>query len=336
MGFKMGFELTNIDSFIQALLAMNKCRPGQYAQINEEEMKNLCLVSREIFLNQPILLEITAPIKICGDIHGQYSDLLRLFEYGGLPPKVNYLFLGDYVDRGLQSIEVICLLLAFKVKYPENFFLLRGNHECATLTKKYGFFEECKRRYNVKLWKTFIDCFDCMPIAAIIDEKIFCCHGGLSPDLVDFNQIRCIKRPTKIPEDGVLCDLLWSDPAENSHGWQPNSRGISYTFGADVVSEFLDRHDLNLICRAHEVVEDGYRFFARRQLVTIFSAPSYCGDFDNAAGIMSVDETLLCSFQVLHPAVNRVRFQLRRNKNGKNNFATSSFQSNNSCSHPHY
>lgn len=151
--------------------------------MSEAEVRGLCLKSREIFLQQPILLELEAPLKICGDIHGQYTDLLRLFEYGGFPPEANYLFLGDYVDRGKQSLETICLLLAYKIKYPENFFLLRGNHECASINRIYGFYDECKRRYNIKLWKTFTDCFNCLPIAAIIDEKIFCCHGGLSPDL---------------------------------------------------------------------------------------------------------------------------------------------------------
>lgn len=136
--------------------------------------------------------------KICGDVHGQYYDLLRLFEYGGYPPESNYLFLGDYVDRGKQSVECICLLLAYKIKYPENFFILRGNHECASINRIYGFYDECKRRYSIKLWKTFIDCFNCLPIAAIIEEKIFCMHGGLSPDLNSMEQICRIMRPTDV------------------------------------------------------------------------------------------------------------------------------------------
>ncbi|KNE59500.1 serine/threonine-protein phosphatase PP1 [Allomyces macrogynus ATCC 38327] len=231
----------------------------------------------------------------CSDIHDQYYDLLRLFEYGGFPPEANYLFLGDYVDRGKQSLETICLLLAYKIKYPENFFILRGNHECASINRIYGFYDECKRRYNIKLWKTFTDCFNCLPIAAIIDEKIFTMHGGLSPDLQSMEQIRRVMRPTDVPDTGLLCDLLWSDPDKDITGWSENDRGVSFTFGPDVVTRFLQKHDMDLICRAHQVVEDGYEFFAKRQLVTLFSAPNYCGEFDNAGAMMSVDETLMCS-----------------------------------------
>ncbi|KAF4516963.1 hypothetical protein B566_EDAN005564 [Ephemera danica] len=383
----------NIDNIIGRLLEVRGARPGKNVQLTEAEIRGLCLKSREIFLSQPILLELEAPLKICvgiveaggktnnkqtqdhpprcevtiacsflrasfgnviftpfcitssnwdvqckhwsklmssvgylrqtglsdvgqgcssdhlcrvqegrwtltlgaedgsltfaGDIHGQYYDLLRLFEYGGFPPESNYLFLGDYVDRGKQSLETICLLLAYKIKYPENFFLLRGNHECASINRIYGFYDECKRRYNIKLWKTFTDCFNCLPVAAIVDEKIFCCHGGLSPDLQSMEQIRRIMRPTDVPDQGLLCDLLWSDPDKDTMGWGENDRGVSFTFGAEVV------------------VEDGYEFFAKRQLVTLFSAPNYCGEFDNAGAMMSVDETLMCSFQILKPADKR-------------------------------
>uniref|UniRef100_V9L448 Serine/threonine-protein phosphatase n=1 Tax=Callorhinchus milii TaxID=7868 RepID=V9L448_CALMI len=295
-------EKLNIDSVISRLLEVQGSRPGKNVQLSENEIRGLCLKSREIFLSQPILLELEAPLKICGDIHGQYYDLLRLFEYGGFPPDSNYLFLGDYVDRGKQSLETICLLLAYKIQFPENFFLLRGNHECASINRIYGFYDECKRRYNIKLWKTFTDCFNCLPIAAIVDEKIFCCHGGLSPDLQSMEQMRRIMRPTDVPDQGLLCDLLWSDPDKDAQGWGENDRGVSFTFGAEVVAKFLHKHDLDLICRAHQVVEDGYEFFAKRQLVTLFSAPNYCGEFDNAGAMMSVDETLMCSFQILKPA----------------------------------
>eukprot|EP00731_Ephydatia_muelleri_P022423 Em0015g6a len=291
----------NVESIIQRLLEVRGSRPGKNVQLTENEIRGLCLKSREIFLSQPILLDLEAPLKICGDIHGQYYDLLRLFEYGGFPPESNYLFLGDYVDRGKQSLETICLLLAYKIKYPENFFLLRGNHECASINRIYGFYDECKRRYNIRLWKTFTDCFNCLPVAAILDEKIFCCHGGLSPDLQSMEQIRRIMRPTDVPDQGLLCDLLWADPDKETLGWGENDRGVSFTFGTEIVSKFLTKHDLDLICRAHQVVEDGYEFFAKRQLVTLFSAPNYCGEFDNAGAMMSVDETLMCSFQILKP-----------------------------------
>ena len=202
-------------------------------------------------MSQPIYLELESPITVCGDIHGQYPDLLKLFEIGGFPPNTNYIFMGDYVDRGKQSLECICLLLAYKIKYEENFFILRGNHECGSINRIYGFFDECKRRYSVKLWKNFVDLFNCLPLAACIDDKIFIVHGGLSQELKLVENLNKIMRPT------------------------------------------------DLLCRAHQVVEEGYEFFGNRQLVTVFSAPNYCGEFDNNGAIMDVDEELMCSFKVI-------------------------------------
>ena len=139
-----GSTAFDVDKIIEKLLEVRGKRPGKTVNLLESEIRQLCLKSKEIFTSQPIMLELEAPIKIVGDIHGQYYDLLRLFEYGGFPPDANYLFLGDYVDRGKQSLETICLLLAYKVKYPENFFLLRGNHECASINRIYGFYDECQ------------------------------------------------------------------------------------------------------------------------------------------------------------------------------------------------
>lgn len=210
-----------------------------------------------------------------------------------------FLHRRDYVDRGKQSIECICLLLAYKVKYPQQFFLLRGNHETDNINKIYGFYDECKRRYNIRLWKAFSDCFKYMPVCALVDDRIICMHGGLSPELTSLSKIEEIKRPAIVPDKGLLCDILWSDPEyELASGWGLNDRGVSYIFAEDVVHAFLEDLDLDLVCRAHQVVEDGYEFFADRHLVTVFSAPNYCGEFDNAGAMMSVDESLLCSFQV--------------------------------------
>ncbi|KAL2551017.1 Serine/threonine-protein phosphatase PP1 isozyme 2 [Forsythia ovata] len=295
LGGKMGIEPAILDDIINRLLQSRHTSTVRQVQLLESEIRALCIVSREIFLSQPNLLELEAPMKICGNIHGQYGDLLRLFEYVGFPPKVNYLFLGGYVDYGKQSLETICLLLAYKIKYPKNFFLLRGNDECASINRIYGFYDECKRRFNVRLWKVFIDTFNCLPVAALVDDKILCMHGGPSPDLVNLDQIRNIPRPTDVPDTGLLCDLLWSDPSREVKGWVMNDRGISFTFG-----RILRNHDLDLVCRAHEVVEDGYQFFADRQL-TLFSAPNFRGEYDNAGAILSVDETLMCTFQILRP-----------------------------------
>ena len=159
--------------------------------------------SMEILKSQPALLELEAPIQIVGDVHGQFTDLLRLFENCGFPPDANYLFLGDYVDRGKNGVDTIALLLAYKVKYPENFFLLRGNHECASINRIYGFYDECKRRFNIKTWKKFQDVFNVLPFAAVVDEKIFCIHAGLSPDLNSPEQIKRIMRPTDVPDSGA-------------------------------------------------------------------------------------------------------------------------------------
>jgi len=295
-------ENVDVDSIIARLLEKRNSAPGSQVNLKLNEVRYLIEKSREVFICQPVLLDLEAPLKIVGDIHGQYYDLLRLFEYGGFPPDANYLFLGAYVDRGPNGLETICLLMAYKIKYPENFFMLRGNHECSSINRIYGFYEECKTRYNLKIWKLFNDCFNCLPLGAIIEDKILCIHGGLSPDLKGLEQIRRIVRPTEIPDTGLLCDLLWADPDQEVQGWQENDRGVSFTFGADVVENFLKRHEFDLVVRAHQVVEDGYEFFAKRQLVTVFSAPNYCGEFDNAGAMMSVDETLMCSFQILRPA----------------------------------
>jgi serine/threonine-protein phosphatase PP1 catalytic subunit len=251
-------DMAPIQSITQRLLSLRGSPPGTLATIAEAEIRNLCERARPVLLSQPMLLELEAPIKICGDVHGQYTDLLRLFEYGGFPPEANYLFLGDYVDRGKQSLETICLLLSYKIMYPENFFILRGNHESAGINRIYGFYDECKRRYSIKLWKVFSDVFNCLPVSALVDEKILCMHGGLSPEMEALSQIANLQRPCDVPDVGLMCDLLWSDPDTSVNGWAENDRGVSFVFGADVVAAFLERHDLDLIVRAHQVVEDGY------------------------------------------------------------------------------
>lgn len=290
-----------VNNTINQLTNSIKGTPGSLIMINEQDIKTLIVKTKEILVKQPVLLELEAPIVILGDIHGQFFDLLRLFEFAGYPPKTNYLFLGDYVDRGKQSIETICLLMAYKIKYPENFFLLRGNHESETVNRLYGFYDECRRRYNLRIWKLFTDMFNWLPVAAIIDDKIFCVHGGLSPELNTIDQVSLINRPTEVPNKGLLCDILWSDPCDETNTWDDNDRGVSFVFSKDIVKKFIQKNQLDLVVRAHQVVQDGYEFFADRSLVTIFSAPDYCGEYTNCGGMMLVDENLQCSFKVLKP-----------------------------------
>ena len=294
----------NVDTIIEKLLSVRGNKPGKTVDLKEEEIKFLIDKSIPIIKEQKMLVELEAPLHVCGDIHGQYYDLLRIFEHCGYPGEYNYLFLGDYVDRGKQSLETVCLLLCYKIKFPEKVTLLRGNHESSVTNRIYGFYDECKRRYNVRIWRSFTDLFNWLPVAAIIDEKILCMHGGLSPELKNLQNITDISRPTDIPDTGLLCDLLWSDPDKDCVEYDENDRGVSVIFGEKIVQDFNKKNDLDLIIRAHQVVDDGYEFFASRQLITIFSAPNYCGEFDNSAGIMIIDESLTCSLKVLRPVEN--------------------------------
>ena len=271
--------------------------------LKEEEIKFVIDKSLPIIKDQKVLVELEAPLKICGDIHGQYYDLLRIFEHCGYPNEYNYLFLGNYVDFGKQSLEVICVLLCYKIKYPNKITLLRGNHESSVKNRIYGFYDECKRRYNVRKWKYFIELFDYLPIAAIIDDNIFCVHGGLSPELETVEDIKKIERPTDVPDIGLLFDLLNSDPDKNILEYDEND-GLSVVFGEKIVNDFLKKNDLELIVRGNQVVDDGYEFFAERKLITIFSAPNFQGEYDNSSGILEIDENLTCNFRVLRPVEN--------------------------------
>ena len=288
---------------LEKLLAIRNEPLTVNAGLTSEEITWLCKEVRSIFMDQPILLELRPPLTVCGDTHGQYHDLLRLFDIGGIPGTTNYLFLGDYVDRGKQSIETVCLLFCYKILYPNNFFMLRGNHECSYINRLYGFYDDCIQYYTIQLWRTFGDVFNCLPIAAIIDDKIFCIHGGISPHLDSLDDIKNLQRPLEVPEEGLLCDLLWSDPNNEVDTWDDNDRGTSVCFGALPVEKFLEKFNFDLICRAHQAVMNGYEFpfFPNQTLVTIFSAPNYCYEFDNKGAILKVDENLFCTFSVIEP-----------------------------------
>ena len=210
---------------------------------------------------------VQCPVTVCGDIHGQFHDLQELFRIGGNPPDTNYLFMGDYVDRGYYSVETVTLLVALKVRYPDRITILRGNHESRQITQVYGFYDECLRKYgNANVWKYFTDLFDYLPVTALIADQvrvcswcskagaqIFCLHGGLSPNADSLDKIRALDRIQEVPHEGLMCDLLWSDPDDRC-GWAISPRGAGYTFGYDISEAFNHNNGLTLIARAHQLV----------------------------------------------------------------------------------
>lgn len=313
----------DVDLIIEKLLEARYMEPKTEINLPVDQIFMLIDEVVKVFMSQPVLLELPAPIKILGssfprriislgDTHGQYYELLRIFEQSGYPPESDYLFLGlfcflffmhsDYVDRGSNSIEIVCLLFAYKIKYPDHVFLLRGNHESDAMNQLYGFAEECARRYSPFLYHQFAECFRYMPISALVGTRILCMHGGLSPQLTSLDDIANVERPYDIPDEGLVCDLLWSDPKRGQiQAWEPNERGVSFTFSEDVVKDFLEKFDLDLICRAHQVVDEGYEFFADMRLLTLISAPNYGGEMDNSGAVLFVDENLVCSLLVVRP-----------------------------------
>jgi len=270
--------------------------------IKESEVKALCAKAREILIEESNVQRVDAPVTICGDIHGQFYDLMELFEVGGQCPETNYLFLGDFVDRGFFSVETFLLLLALKVRYPDRITLIRGNHESRQITQVYGFYDECLRKYgSVNVWRYCTEIFDYLSLSALIDDKIFAVHGGLSPSITTLDQIRAIDRKQEVPHDGAMCDLLWSDP-EEIDGWALSPRGAGYLFGGDVVGQFNTVNKIDLICRAHQLVMEGYKLMFNETLVTVWSAPNYCYRCGNVAAILELDEHLNRNFTIFEAA----------------------------------
>ncbi|KAL5056317.1 hypothetical protein RYX36_036999 [Vicia faba] len=279
------------------------------------EIADLCDSAERIFSSEPTVIQLKAPIKIFGDLHGQFGDLMRLFDEYGSPSTagdiayIDYLFLGDYVDRGQHSLETISLLLALKVEYPNNVHLIRGNHEAADINALFGFRIECIERMGERdgiwTWHRINRLFNWLPLAALIEKKIICMHGGIGRSINHLEQIENIQRPITMEAGSiVLMDLLWSDPTENDsvEGLRPNARGPGLvTFGPDRVMEFCNNNDLQLIVRAHECVMDGFERFAQGHLITLFSATNYCGTANNAGAILVLGRDLVVVPKLIHP-----------------------------------
>uniref|UniRef100_A0A182IKV3 Serine/threonine-protein phosphatase n=1 Tax=Anopheles atroparvus TaxID=41427 RepID=A0A182IKV3_ANOAO len=253
----------------------------------ENDLKKLCDIVCELLLEESNVQPVSTPVTVCGDIHGQFYDLEELFRTGGHVPDTNYIFMGDFVDRGYYSLETLTRLLTLKARYPDKITLLRGNHESRQITKVYGFYDECYTKYgNASPWKYCCRVFDLLTIAALIDEQVLCVHGGLSPEIRTLDQIRTINRDQEIPHKGAFCDLVWSDP-DDILTWAESPRGAGWLFGARVTLDFMEINKLDLICRAHQLVHEGINFQFDRKLVTVWSAPNYCYRCGNVASILN-------------------------------------------------
>ncbi|KAL3073630.1 hypothetical protein niasHT_036300 [Heterodera trifolii] len=274
--------------------------------ITDEELKQLCKAAMGVFQRQPSLVRIHPPTVIVGDIHGQFTDLQRIFTTHGHPPEQQYVFLGDYVDRGAHSLETIILLFCYKIKYPSNFMLLRGNHECPSINRVYGFYDEVKRRYQRprpgRLYDLFNQVFACMPFAGLIGEKILCMHGGISDQIRSLDQLSTLRRPLEEPRlNSLEINLLWADPAQGIRGVVPSPRGAGVRFGEDVVESVRNRLGIDYIVRAHQLVMDGVEYFANRHLITVFSAPRYSGQ-NNTGATLTIAPDLSHSITRFPPA----------------------------------
>jgi len=282
----------NLDGWIETV---RQCK-----YLPEDDLKRLCDKVKDILLEESNVQPVSSPVTVCGDIHGQFWDLLELFRTGGELPQTNYVFMGDFVDRGYYSLETFTFLLVLKARWPSKITLLRGNHESRQITQVYGFFDECQQKYgNSNAWKYCTQVFDYLTIAAIIDGRVLCVHGGLSPDIRTLDQIRTIQRNQEIPHEGAFCDLMWSDP-EEIETWQVSPRGAGWIFGNKATAEFNRINKLELVCRAHQLVQEGYKYMFDQALVTVWSAPNYCYRCGNVASILALDENLKRDFLIFN------------------------------------
>ncbi|KAL4974339.1 Serine/threonine-protein phosphatase 2B catalytic subunit [Aspergillus desertorum] len=275
-------------------------------RLTEDQALWIIQAGTQILKSEPNLLEMDAPITVCGDVHGQYYDLMKLFEVGGDPSETRYLFLGDYVDRGYFSIECVLYLWALKIWYPNTLWLLRGNHECRHLTDYFTFKLECKHKYSERIYEACIESFCALPLAAVMNKQFLCIHGGLSPELHTLEDIKSIDRFREPPTHGLMCDILWADPLEDfgqektgDYFIHNSVRGCSYFFSYPAACAFLEKNNLLSVIRAHEAQDAGYRMYRKTRttgfpsVMTIFSAPNYLDVYNNKAAVLKYENNVM-------------------------------------------
>ncbi|KAJ3283564.1 putative serine/threonine protein phosphatase [Borealophlyctis nickersoniae] len=287
----------------------------------EATVKELCEKVKEVLVREGNVRTVSAPCTLVGDVHGQFYDVLEIFRIGGACPDTNYVFLGDYVDRGYYSVETISLLACLKLRWPDRVTLVRGNHESRAVTQTYGFYTECMRKYgSANVWTYFTDLFDYLVLSVVIDDAIFCVHGGLSPSLHTVDQIRVIDRFREIPHEGPMADLVWSDPvstptfntntgagSDDKGDFAISPRGAGYIFGKEVTRKFLEVNGMGHICRAHQLCMEGYQILYDDMLSTVWSAPNYCYRAGNMASVLEIGPGLERYFNVFGPCPDQDR-----------------------------
>ncbi|PAA52716.1 hypothetical protein BOX15_Mlig023621g1 [Macrostomum lignano] len=317
----MGRILQDIDlkNLANRLLTFDVDDVENHVPLTAAECLSVCHMAVEAMRSTDICIHIKTPINIVGDLHGQFHDLLRIFDALGQPPESRFLFLGDYIDRGKYSLEVMTLLFVLMLLYPNSVYLLRGNHETANICCRYGFKDEIGMRFIKaqahKVLGGFVRTFQWMSMCAIIDGQIFCCHGGISPSymLQPFNlrggqqaNVQALnesKKPVEPSRPSVLCDIIWADPMSGVMNvqfsptseslteakWLPNKRGCSFMFSGVALEEVMRMFQTQMLIRGHQVAQNGFLTHHNRRCVTVFSAPGYCGVYNNACSILQVD-----------------------------------------------
>ncbi len=331
-------ELVNPKDSVYSAFINHLLKPKEYSvalpsSVLPFQKETILELAREFTLilqSQPMVSSLRTPVKIFGNLHGNYTDLMRFFEFwkaptesalGGDIDSLAYVFLGNYVDRGTRSLETVCLLMALKLKYPDQIFLLRGNHEDRAINAVYGFGDECRARLHEDIkspdsvYQAINNAFSWLPLAAIIEDKILCIHGGIGPNIRHVEDLLRVARPIDLAQDnatkdqGVLMDALWSDPTacDTELGYRRNfirDNGGSESimkFGPDRVDHFLETNKLELIIRGHEIALDGFDTFAGGKLITVTSCTNYCGKHNNSACILAIQKTFEIAPKLILP-----------------------------------
>ncbi|XP_028031383.1 serine/threonine-protein phosphatase 5 [Bombyx mandarina] len=277
-------------NFVKELMEYYK----QQKKLHKKYAYKILLDVKTYLQNQPSLVDIKVPddkkFTVCGDIHGQFYDLMNIFKLNGLPSDENpYLFNGDFVDRGSFSVECIFTLFSYKLLYPDHFYMSRGNHETLDMNRVYGFRGEVTSKYTSQMADLFTEVYNWLPLAHCINGRVLVMHGGLfSKDDVTLEDIKNVDRNKQPPEDGIMCELLWSDP-QPMQGRSQSKRGVGCQFGPDVTHNFLQRNKLDYIIRSHEVKNDGYEVAHDGKCITVFSAPNYCDTMGNLGAFITMN-----------------------------------------------